>query len=177
MLTAAHVVKDVSHVTVEVGEVSYRGTVERVGKTIDLAVVSVLGSNLHPIATNRSPTQGEAVFAVGFALSSQIAGLSPIISRGTLNKVVLYKGLPTLLLSSALVLNGHSGGALIDADHRLIGIISSNAKLNKAQIFPHCNMSVSYTASLRNELWEDSSKDLAELQSYETVRSLPKYKL
>mmetsp|Transcript_10959 Transcript_10959/g.21453 ORF Transcript_10959/g.21453 Transcript_10959/m.21453 type:complete len:340 (+) Transcript_10959:2124-3143(+) len=177
ILTAAHVVQGKgSTVVIEHQSESYKGTVERVGECIDLALVSVAPHKLIPIEKNSEPSQGDSVFAVGFALSRELAGSKPVITRGSLNKVIEYKGQPTLLLSSALVLNGHSGGALIDSQHRLLGIISSNAKLSKKRIFPTCNLSIAFTASQRPDLWSDKSLELQELQGYETVRSLPRYR-
>jgi S1-C subfamily serine protease len=174
IFTAAHVVKGFREVTVVIEGVHYKATVQTIGAVLDFALISTV-QDFSPLSMNLQPTAGERVLAVGFALKGQIAGLHPLITQGTLSKVVLYKDLPTLLLTSALILNGHSGGALLDSSHRLIGVISSNVKLKK-QIFPHCNLSVSCTAFYRPELITDSSEYLAELQNYETVRELPKYR-
>ena len=60
------------------------------------------------------------------------------------NSGTLSKSTSTLTQTSAMVLRGHSGGALVDAcSGDLLGIVTSHAKLNEEVIIHRLNFSVS----------------------------------
>ena len=57
---------------------------------------------------------------------------------------ILSKSTSTLTQTSAMVLRGHSGGALVDAGSGdLLGIVTSHAKLNEEIVIYRLNFSVS----------------------------------
>jgi S1-C subfamily serine protease len=57
-----------------------------------------------------------------------------------------------MVISTAAVHSGASGGALLDAAGRLVGLVTSNARHVKGQTLPHLNFCIS-AAELR-PVWE-----------------------
>lgn len=77
-----------------------------------------------PVPLREEPVRfGEAVFAIGYPLSA-----TPIITEGIVNSPsAKINGRPRILASAPIV-NGMSGGPLIDARGRLAGIMSGSLR-------------------------------------------------
>ncbi len=104
-------------VTVQVGERTYSGHIERVSTAADLALVSV-EEHLPPLAPSvDAPKPGQSIRAVGSP--SELKGT---ITDGVISAVREYEGLPYLQIS-AEVNPGNSGGPLVDAVGRVVGVV------------------------------------------------------
>jgi S1-C subfamily serine protease len=93
----------------------------------------------------RRPVRGEPVTVVGHAAFGPRLLLRPSMTAGEVAKVVLQHGRPVLIQSTAMVLAGHSGGALLDATGNLLGMVTSHARAphsggqKKERIIPRLN--------------------------------------
>eukprot|EP00939_MAST-03C_sp_MAST-3C-sp1_P004782 g4782.t1 len=76
---------------------------------------------------------GVPVFCVGHALYGPSLRMRPSVTAGTISKCAsagAHSRPPSMLQTSAVVLRGHSGGALVTRDGaNLVGLITSHAKL------------------------------------------------
>ena len=127
LLTNAHVVAD-GRCTLRIGAVRVSCTVAQAGSVVDLALLTVdeeLLARPLPIAASR-PGNGETVFAVSNPL-----GLERTISHGLFSGTRRLQGEPFVQFS-APVSPGSSGGALVNRDAELVGIVV--ASLNQGQL-------------------------------------------
>ncbi|PSC76730.1 glyoxysomal processing glyoxysomal [Micractinium conductrix] len=100
------------------------------------------------------PRPGQRVRVAGFPAFHPRGGvLGPLLTAGTLAKVVRAptSGRPAMLLTTAAVHSGASGGAVVDADTGgWLGLVTSNAKHSgakhatqqRATVLPHLNFSI-----------------------------------
>jgi len=120
LLTNRHVVGDDKFVRVKLSSGrSLVGEVVRVDKVRDVALLRTDPSTvevlaLRPVAGN----VGEVVYAVGSPFGQSLSGT---ITRGVLSARRVFEGIP-FLQSDVAVNPGNSGGPLIDAEGRVIGI-------------------------------------------------------
>ncbi len=126
VLTSAHLVGDYEHVTVRVGAEEYLdGTVSRVDKKRDLALVRLPPGTYHPaeLGTEASIWLGAPVYAVGYPLN--MAG-PPTITRGIVSRYLEEPDSHRKVIQTDAVINlGNSGGPILDSSGRVIGIVTS----------------------------------------------------
>ena len=125
-VTNAHVIDGCGRVTV--GGFG-NATVERVDDDRDIALLSVdgiYGLSFAPLA-NDDALLGEDVFAFGYPLSD-VLGTELGFSRGSVSAMMGLDGDQGSFRMTAQVQPGNSGGPLLDAEGRLVGIVT--AKLN-----------------------------------------------
>ncbi|KAH7662003.1 Peptidase Do protein [Dioscorea alata] len=108
------------------------------------------------------PTAGINVRVIGHGLFGPRSVLGPSVSSGVLANVVrlpapLHKSnstsvenkenlVPVMLQTTAAVHPGASGGAVVNSDGRMIGLVTSNAKHGGGAIIPNMNFSISSAA-------------------------------
>lgn len=120
-------------------------------QALDLALVQTVPDDNDPIDWSnhvirtpedgewKSPLPGTPALAVGHALFGPSSALHPSATCGCVSKSVST----SLIQSSATILRGHSGGALVSArDGSLLGLITSHAKLDESDHLVRLNFSV-----------------------------------
>ncbi len=119
----------------------------------DIALLQVApGRRLCPAPADRwGPYRtGEPAFVIGHALFGPPAGLRASVTNGLLALVEEVDGWPVLLQSSAAVHSGNSGGALVSADGRWIGLVTCNTRTAEGVVrgflLPSCAMGSCCTA-------------------------------
>ena len=118
-VTAAHVVDGTDVVTIEVAGRAVEGTVTRRDRVVDLAVVTFDSGDLPTLSlVTTLPAIGTDVFVVG-APDGSLSATSGIVSR-----VASDRG-TDIIQTDAAVNPGNSGGALIDGDGALLGVVVS----------------------------------------------------
>ncbi len=65
-----------------------------------------------------------------------------VFTRMLIMQVMPTAAAPALLMTTACVLSGASGGAVVDARGRLAGLVTSNARLASGALAPHLNFCV-----------------------------------
>jgi serine protease Do len=127
VLTNQHVVGDARDVTVEYADgTSSAGTVLATDATTDLAVVRTARTGL-PVPEYRTalPRPGEPVLAIGSPLGLEgtvTAGIVSALDREIPGSAAQSRALVDLIQIDAPISPGNSGGALLDASGRVIGI-------------------------------------------------------
>ncbi len=122
VLTAAHVVAGSKTVTVRLGQVSTLGTVEQSDPGRDLAVIVVTIDAAPLMFVTETPDAGSSAFAVGNPLGGGIT-----VSRGVISGTRLVDG-QTDVQTDAAVNPGNSGGPLVTADGKVIGVVVSKIR-------------------------------------------------
>lgn len=100
---------------------------------------------LQPVtmADNSSQVAGRPCWVVGHGLFGPGLGLLPSVTAGTIAKVVGVPGQPaTLMLTTATVHSGASGGAVLDAQGHLVGLVTSNARHASGTTLPNLNFCI-----------------------------------
>ncbi|KAJ0982934.1 hypothetical protein J5N97_011189 [Dioscorea zingiberensis] len=108
------------------------------------------------------PTAGINVHVIGHGLFGPRSVLGPSVSSGVLASVVRLPGplhnpkstsaeykenfVPVMLQTTAAVHPGASGGAVLNSDGHMIGLVTSNAKHGGGTIIPNMNFSISCSA-------------------------------
>ncbi len=125
ILTNNHVVEDADEIEVQFadGKTSYEAVVVGTDPNSDVAVIKIEAKDLPAIAIGDSDhlEVGDAVMAIGNPMNvgqTVTRGIVSAISRGGLG-MVNYED---FIQTDAPINQGNSGGALIDAEGRLIGI-------------------------------------------------------
>ena len=119
IVTNAHVVRgQTAGVTLHDGT-QFDGRVEAREDAVDLAAIRVEGNDLHAIeyGDSRSLRPGQLVLAVGHPL-----GLNDAVTLGILSRPPSEGDKRELVASNITLNRGNSGGPLLDANGRLIGI-------------------------------------------------------
>lgn len=119
LLTAAHVLHGPS-TTVHIGGVAVEGEVVRSSTELDLALVQVSGMATPCLELVDPPAVGGEVWGLGFPGGHE---LGQSVSKGVTSGIKTVKG-ATLLQTDANISPGHSGGPLVDAQGRAVGVIS-----------------------------------------------------
>ncbi|KAF9162942.1 hypothetical protein DFQ26_003089 [Actinomortierella ambigua] len=86
--------------------------------------------------------QGTPVFAIGHGIFGPSSGVLPLITSGSCSKVVSAHGQPVMLLSSAPVHRGNSGGVLVDTLGQLVGLVTGNGKTSTGRTITHLNFAI-----------------------------------
>ncbi|XP_068654486.1 glyoxysomal processing protease, glyoxysomal isoform X4 [Aristolochia californica] len=107
-------------------------------------------------AKRPSKESGSNVHVIGHGLFGPRADLQPSVSSGVVAKVVVMQRpvdhydldstiegrFPAMLETTAAVHPGVSGGAVVDSDGHLIGLVTSNARHGRGTLIPHLNFSI-----------------------------------
>jgi S1-C subfamily serine protease len=117
------------------GDKSYQGRLIAVDEDRDLALIEVQGLKLPPLALYNGPIgEGEATIALGYpgnvdlataqSASDYILPLSPVRSEGVFSGLRRL-GTTGVLLHTANIARGNSGGPLLDRCGRVLGVNSA----------------------------------------------------
>ncbi|XP_021349458.1 peroxisomal leader peptide-processing protease-like [Mizuhopecten yessoensis] len=154
ILTCSHVIGKGDPTSVEVlykpVQTPYRAdVVYRVpmGQQFDLGILlEQKTSTSEPgIKVRRTGTlrQGESVLVIGHALFGRGFDLEPTVTKGIVSKVIRVRNQPVMIQTTCAVQAGASGGAVVDMEGRLVGLVVCNARdTSTGASYPHINMSV-----------------------------------
>ena len=126
ILTANHVVEDADEIKVAIGDTDdnkeYTATVVGTDPPTDVAVLKIDAKNLPAITLGDSAQLevGDVVLAIGNPF-----GLGQSVTMGIISGLGRHYGMngyENFIQTDAAINKGNSGGALVDADGRLIGI-------------------------------------------------------
>lgn len=133
LLTNYHVVTDAKFVRIKLSDGrSLVGEVLRSDKARDVALVLTDPVNIDALPLRPSAVQvGDEVFAVGSPFG---AALSGSLSRGVLSAKRVVEGVP-YLQSDVAINPGSSGGPLVDASGRVVGIAQLGSKSAGVNLF------------------------------------------
>ena len=125
IITAAHVVKDVSMIKVILNGRSWDASILSIDTYHDIALLSIQASGLPslPIIDSNKVLLGEDIRVVGYPLSNVI-GTSLKITKGSISGIIPIDTKKYFQIDAA-VNPGNSGGPLINEKGQVIGIISS----------------------------------------------------
>jgi S1-C subfamily serine protease len=128
LITNNHVVRDATKVRLVTSSGTFDAKVVQVDAANDLALLKADGkfSSL-PVAASRSAHLGGTVATIGFPDPS-LQGFSPKLAKGEIASLSGAGDDPRYFQISVPVQPGNSGGALVDEQGNVIGIVS--AKLN-----------------------------------------------
>jgi serine protease Do len=120
IVTAAHVVGDATSVKIRWSDdVETLGTVVRVSKGRDVALIKTEPHGRLPLGLRRDPPQvGDPVFAIGALYEQKFQGT---VTRGVVSAERVFDGY-AYLQSDVTVAPGASGGPLLDAQGRIVGL-------------------------------------------------------
>jgi S1-C subfamily serine protease len=131
LLSAFHVVQDAKNITVTCPDgPPIPGTVETMASTNDLAVLRISRPtpSFLSLARPRSVRTGDAVFTIGFPATT-ILGSEPKFTDGSVSALSGPAGEATLLQITVPVQPGNSGGALLNNEGQVVGIVTSSAAI------------------------------------------------
>ncbi|KAF7840284.1 glyoxysomal processing protease, glyoxysomal [Senna tora] len=135
---------------------------------------------LLPIVMNFDwPSMGSKAYVIGHGLFGPRCGFFPSVCSGVVAKVVeaetpqsylsiqqehnLWK-MPAMLETTASVHPGASGGAVINSDGHMIGLVTSNARHSGGTVIPHLNFSIPCAALAPIYEFSKDMQDLSLLQ-------------
>lgn len=124
LITACHVLRNARAIQVRQDDVAYAATLEFPDVERDLCQISTrsLRAPAVPIAPASAAEPGQRVFAVGNARGTEIA-----VSEGVISSARGDAGTQVILHSAPLG-PGSSGGGLFDRDGRLVGITTAQSR-------------------------------------------------
>ena len=126
---------------------------------LDIAVLRLRHppTGLQPLELSTAPLlPGAPAFAWGYALFNPVSGQPPLLTCGAVSRVLTLpdatgRQLPAMLLTTAAVHAGASGGAMLDGAGRMLGLITSNTRHASGRTIPHLNFSI--PAAWLQRLW------------------------
>ncbi|KAF9363424.1 hypothetical protein BGX34_004173 [Mortierella sp. NVP85] len=124
--------------------------------------------NRDEILKSRPITKGSPLFAIGHGIFGPSSGVLPLITSGICSKVVVYNNQPVMLLSSAPVHRGNSGGVLVNTDGHFVGLVTGNGKTSTGRTITHLNFAIpieAITAAVNSYLMDGDRKWLDRLNS------------
>lgn len=130
LLTNHHVVGESNKVVVKLGSgFEVGGEIIAYNSGLDVAAVKIAASLPRHFKLERNlPTIGSDVYSLGSPLSED---LSATLARGVVSNI-RKEGQKTLIQSDVNVLNGNSGGPLVNGNGEVVGITVSGIQVNKA---------------------------------------------
>ncbi|KAL6198397.1 hypothetical protein ACLB2K_028186 [Fragaria x ananassa] len=149
---------------------------------LDVALLQIkyIPDQLSPVVMDfSSPSLGSKAYVIGHGLFGPRCGFSPSICAGVVAKVVKAKFLPShqpsqpghtlgnspvMLETTAAVHPGGSGGAVVNSDGHMIGLVTSNARHGGGTVIPHLNFSIPCAALLLIFKFSKDMQDLSLLQ-------------
>ncbi len=123
ILTNAHVVGDAPKVTVEMAHGETEGTVLARHVELDLALVFVRRDGEPLLFAPRSIAAGRSVFAYGYGRLG-LGTSTLLVTKGTVSATELDEG---RIIFDAKVNPGNSGGPLVDAGGRWVGVVAAKS--------------------------------------------------
>ena len=124
--TNAHVVRRARNIEVSNGKIKLPGRVEAIDEKLDLALILVDGAlpGFTAFKIGRTPKIGTKIFALGFPLSRSI-GKDIKMTDGLVSATSGLGKDPTQIQMSVPVQPGNSGGPVVAADGRVVGVVVS----------------------------------------------------
>jgi len=123
VFTCHHVIKNANLIKIVVGETQHTAKLIRDDPHNDLALLKIDGAfPALAFSSQRSAKMGQEVFTIGFP-NPALQGVSAKFSKGTINSLSGFQDDLRLYQISIPVQPGNSGGALLDNDGNIIGII------------------------------------------------------
>ncbi|KAG0095505.1 hypothetical protein BGZ93_005801 [Podila epicladia] len=123
------------------------------------------------LASAKPIMKGAPLFAIGHGIFGPSSGVLPLITSGVCSKVVAHNQQPVMLLSSAPVHRGNSGGVLVDADGHFAGLVTGNGKTSTGRTITHLNFAIpleAMTNAVNAYMVEEDRKCLEVLNSPST---------
>jgi TPR repeat protein len=130
ILTCLHVVQDAARIEIYVGDKTYPASLVRSDPNNDLAILKVNGSfPAVAFSPHRSAKIGEDVFTFGYP-NPGLQGVSAKYTKGTISSLTGFQDDLRLYQISVPVQPGNSGGALLDENGNILGVVIAmlNAK-------------------------------------------------
>ncbi len=127
VLTCEHVVGKASEVEIWEGNgTKHEGKIVAIDKGNDLCLLKAEQLEVRPIpaAPPNSARAGETVYSLGYPLQQDLDNRSPVAGSGVIASLAGLKGDPRHLQVTLPVNPGNSGGPILDAYGRWIGVFS-----------------------------------------------------
>jgi TPR repeat protein len=125
LVTNHHVVEDASKVRVQTSAGLLDAEVVRVDDTSDLALLKVAGTfEALPVVSSRNARLGATVATVGFP-NVGLQGFEPKLSKGDISSLAGIQDDVRYFQISVPVQPGNSGGALVDEQGNVVGVVSA----------------------------------------------------
>ncbi|CAL1398015.1 unnamed protein product [Linum trigynum] len=124
---------------------------------LDVALLQLenVPAHISPISVDLScPALGSKAYVIGHALFGPKCGFSPSVCSGVVAKIVRSKAtsydrshgkdsqIPAMLETTAAVHPGGSGGAVVNSEGQMIGLVTSNTRHGRGTVIPHLNFSI-----------------------------------
>lgn len=123
ILTCYHVIKDANEIKISTGGNIYSAKLIRKDANNDLALLKINGSfQAIAFSSKRSARMGQEVFTIGYPNPS-LQGVSAKFTKGTINSLTGFQDDLRLYQVSVPVQPGNSGGALVDNNGNILGVI------------------------------------------------------
>lgn len=123
VVTADHAVERDRDITVTVNGTRHDAVLAARDRATDLAVLRVVGLDAPAAAAAPAPTTGSLVVSVSRTTSGTVsAGLGVITSVGGPLRTARGVVLPSIIRTDAALRPGTAGGALVDAQGRIVGV-------------------------------------------------------
>lgn len=121
-VTCGHIANGVQRLVAEMQDGTKREvTIYDIDTTADISHIRVVGSGLPYLETSNDVQTGDTVYALGYP-----GGGSAKVTAGVVTNPKNGDYLTTLIESTASVISGNSGGALVDGQGRLVGVTVSS---------------------------------------------------
>lgn len=145
VLTAAHVIAGANRVKVVTADGTQIASVLRVDEANDLAVLKLVAGIYPalPVAPSRRIRLGQAVATIGFP-NVEIQGFSPKVTKGEISSLNGIGDDPRAWQISVPVQPGNSGGALLDENGNVIGVVVSKLGLKALKATGDIPQNVNY---------------------------------
>ena len=122
-MTCHHVIKDSNKTKIAVGGKLYSAKLVRDDPNNDLALLKIKGSfTAIAFSSKRSAKMGQEVFTIGYPNPS-LQGVSAKYTKGTINSLTGFQDDLRLYQISVPVQPGNSGGALLDKNGNVLGVV------------------------------------------------------
>jgi S1-C subfamily serine protease len=123
ILTCHHVVEDAEQINIIKGGESFQAQLIRSDPKNDLAILKINGSfSALAFSPHRSAKMGQDVFTVGYPNPS-LQGVSAKYTKGTISSLTGFQDDLRLYQISIPIQPGNSGGALLDEQGNILGIV------------------------------------------------------
>uniref|UniRef100_A0A6N2KEV3 Glyoxysomal processing protease, glyoxysomal n=1 Tax=Salix viminalis TaxID=40686 RepID=A0A6N2KEV3_SALVM len=130
----------------------------------------------------KTPPLGSKAYIIGHGLFGPRCGSSPSVCSGVVSKVVKTKAppycqslqgrnshIPAMLETTAAVHPGGSGGAVINSEGHMIGLVTSNARHGGGTVIPYLNFSIPCAiCGIYHycKIWTSANEHLSPLHTY-----------
>jgi hypothetical protein len=133
ILTCHHVVEDAARIEIYIGDKAHPASLVRSDPNNDLAILKINGSfPALAFSPHRSAKMGQDVFTVGYP-NPGLQGVSAKYTKGTVSSLTGFKDDLRLYQISVPIQPGNSGGALLDENGNILGVVI--AMLNAKKTF------------------------------------------